>query len=288
MSAELNTIITDAPAAAGGGAPKRVKKPTLPAKFNLLLSFGYAFSQNLHSSAALSDEGLEAAYSQLKLFASVEDQTLLFQQFIDQSKETAKIMRKLVTARSKPVKVKPEKAPRKPRAKKLPVVPDATPTPTPAPAETISLVIAAAPAAPTPTPAPTPAAAPTNEPPAATTAATTAAKKPRAKKTVRVANDSKDDIIGQLAAAALNDTTTTTTTPKKLTKPRAPKPTPNTSTTNNTTPNHSSNDDDDIRATEIIIDNSSYLIDQNNLIYHHLNHNLIGRFDTTSQSILLH
>jgi hypothetical protein len=150
---------------------KKEKKPTLSAKYSKFLIFGYGFVKSLEAQGALNAEGVEAAFAELKLMSSVEEQTQLYENLLDQSKESGKAMRKFVTLRNKP-----PTAPRakKPRAKKS----------------------AAEPATAT---------AAHETPPAAAAAATPPAPKvkaPRVKKAALVENDTDFDLIGQIVAAA--------------------------------------------------------------------------------------
>ena len=92
---------------------KKEKKATLLAKYSKFLVFGYGFVKSLESQGALSAEGVETAFAELKLMSSVEEQTQLYENLIVQSKETGKVMRKFVALRNKPPKV-----PKAPRAKK--------------------------------------------------------------------------------------------------------------------------------------------------------------------------
>ena len=150
---------------------KKEKKPTLSAKYSKFLIFGYGFVKSLEAQGALNAEGVEAAFAELKLMSSVEEQTQLYENLLTQSKESGKAMRKFITLRNKP-----PKAPRakKPRAKKS----------------------AAEPATAT---------AAHETPPAAAAAATPPAPKvkaPRVKKAALVENDTDFDLIGQIVAAA--------------------------------------------------------------------------------------
>ncbi len=156
---------------------KKEKKPTLSAKYSKFLIFGYGFVKSLEAQGALDAEGVEAAFAELKLMSSVEEQTQLYENLLAQSKESGKAMRKFVTLRNKP-----PKAPRakKPRAKKSAAEP--------APAA------AAEPAAATETP---PATAAAEAPPAPKKV-----KAPRVKKATVVENDTDFDLIGQIVAAA--------------------------------------------------------------------------------------
>ena len=89
---------------------KKEKKPTLSAKYSKFLIFGYGFVKSLEAQGALSAEGVETAFAELKLMSSVEEQTQLYESLLNQSKETGKVMRKFITLRNKP--------PKAPRAKK--------------------------------------------------------------------------------------------------------------------------------------------------------------------------
>ena len=112
-SSNTNTPVINAPVVAE--KKPRVVKPKLSTKYSKFLEFGYVFVQSLHGKGTLSDEGLESAYSELKLFDEAESQTEFYEQVLVQCKETGKSMRKFVTQRNKPPKA--VKA-RKPRAKK--------------------------------------------------------------------------------------------------------------------------------------------------------------------------
>ena len=92
---------------------KKARKPTLSAKYSKFMVFGYNFVQSLRASDILNDEGLENAYAQLKMFDTVDTQSEFYEQFLSQSGESGRVMRKFIIQRNKP-----PKAPRKPRAKK--------------------------------------------------------------------------------------------------------------------------------------------------------------------------
>lgn len=94
------------------------KKPTLSGKYSKFMIFGYSFVQSLHAEGVLTDEGLETAYSQLKMFDSVDSQTDFYEQILEQSKASGVVMRKLIRQRNAPPKAPKEKKARKPRAKK--------------------------------------------------------------------------------------------------------------------------------------------------------------------------
>ena len=170
---------------------KKARKPTLSAKYSKFMVFGYNFVQSLRASDILNDEGLENAYAQLKMFDTVDTQSEFYEQFLNQSGESGKVMRKFIVQRNKP-----PKAPRKPRAKKA--------------------------AATTTT---------TTETTTTETAKEKKPRKPRTKKTTEVVQDTQNDVISEIVAAAnadpLENIAVETTEPpvkeKKARKPRAKK-----------------------------------------------------------------
>lgn len=89
------------------------KKPTLKEKHSRFLVSNYTLIQHLAAKGLLTEEGIESAYGEIKLFAPVEEQEAFYETYITESKTTKKTMKKFVTQRNKP-----PKAPRKSRAKK--------------------------------------------------------------------------------------------------------------------------------------------------------------------------
>ena len=179
---------------------KKARKPTLSAKYSKFMVFGYNFVQSLRASDILNDEGLENAYAQLKMFDTVDTQSEFYEQFLSQSGESGRVMRKFIVQRNKP-----PKAPRKPRAKKAATTTEPTTTTT---TETTTT---------------------TTE-----TAKEKKPRKPRTKKTTEVVQDTQNDVISEIVAAANADpleniAVETTTEPavkeKKARKPRAKKAT---------------------------------------------------------------
>lgn len=176
---------------------KKARKPTLSAKYSKFMVFGYNFVQSLRASDILNDEGLENAYAQLKMFDTVDTQSEFYEQFLSQSGESGRVMRKFIIQRNKP-----PKAPRKPRAKKAAATTETTTTTT---TETT-----------------------TTEP-----AKEKKPRKPRTKKTTEVVQDTQNDVISEIVAAAnadpLENIAVETTEPavkeKKARKPRAKKTT---------------------------------------------------------------
>lgn len=97
---------------------KKPKKPTLKEKHSRFLVSNYTLIQHLAAKGLLSEEDVESAYGEIKLFAPVEEQEAFYETYITESKTTKKTMKKFVTQRNKP-----PKAPRKSRAKKTDEVP---------------------------------------------------------------------------------------------------------------------------------------------------------------------
>ena len=89
------------------------KKPSLKEKHSRFLVSNYTLVQHLAAKGLLSEEAVETAYGEIKLFAPVEDQEAFYETYITESKTTKKTMKKFITQRNKP-----PKAPRKSRAKK--------------------------------------------------------------------------------------------------------------------------------------------------------------------------
>lgn len=145
---------------------KKPKKPTLSAKYQKFMIFGYAFVKQLQEANLLVDDNsLDVSFTQLRLFASVEDQTQFYSNFLDESSATGKLMRKFIQDKNKPPKG--NKKPRAPRKKADVSVSEG---------EDQSQ----------------------EKPPAKV-------RKPRAKKSITVVNDTENNIIGQLVAAAQNE-----------------------------------------------------------------------------------
>ena len=105
MSALNNTVLNSTEQ-----TPVRVKKPTLSAKYFKLMEFGYGLVRSLESNGILSADGVESAFSELKLMSSVDEQTVFYENCIAQSSNTGKLMKKFIALRNKP--------PSKPRTKK--------------------------------------------------------------------------------------------------------------------------------------------------------------------------
>ena len=114
MSTAQNQVV----AAAAAPAEKKARKPTLSAKYSKFLVSNYSVVQMLQAKGLLSDEAVETAYTEIKLFNSVEDQSAFYESFLESSKATSKTMKKFVTQRLKPPKAPRAKKERKPKAEK--------------------------------------------------------------------------------------------------------------------------------------------------------------------------
>lgn len=276
---------------------KKARKPTLSAKYSKFMVFGYNFVQSLRASDILNDEGLENAYAQLKMFDTVDTQSEFYEQFLSQSGESGRVMRKFIIQRNKP-----PKAPRKPRAKKA-----AATTTEPTTTETTTT---------------------TTEP-----AKEKKPRKPRTKKTTEVVQDTQNDVISEIVAAAnadpLENIAVETTEPavkeKKARKPRAKKTTEKKATEPATTPEKKSTEpvktpekkaprapkkkaekkvethvevtppfveseeleEEEIVTQEIVIGGETYLIDGDNNLYSTQTHLEVGTYNQDTKEFSL-
>ena len=113
MSSESNTPVAPvvvAPVVVV--AEKKVKTPTLCAKYSRFMAFGHWFLSQ-QSTELVSEEVRKELYSKLMVFASLEEQTAFYEDFLSQVTATNKTIRKMVAANKKPAK-----SPKAPRAKK--------------------------------------------------------------------------------------------------------------------------------------------------------------------------
>ena len=88
------------------------RKPTLKEKHSRFLVSNYSLIQYLSAKGLMTEEAVETAYSEIKMFAPLEDQEAFYDAYISESKTTKKTMKKFITQRNKP--------PKAPRAKKEP------------------------------------------------------------------------------------------------------------------------------------------------------------------------
>jgi hypothetical protein len=95
--------------------PKAPRKPTLAAKYNKMLVFGYSLTESLRAKGVFSDELVEQVFAELHLMSPVDEQVTYYENILSQAGANAKVMKKFIAAKNKPVK---EPKVRKPRAKK--------------------------------------------------------------------------------------------------------------------------------------------------------------------------
>ena len=249
------------------------KKPTLKEKHSRFLVSNYTLIQHLAAKGLLTEEGIESAYGEIKLFAPVEDQEAFYETYITESKTTKKTMKKFVTQRNKPPKA-PRKSrakkaesetttdgakEKKPRAKKSTKVDDDTNVDVVAD-NTAELV---------------------NE---LTAAATTALESP--------------------VVESQTDTTTAPEAPKKARKPRAKKTDTKEGETKEKKPRGrktkkdaevvapvvqettENEEEEEIHTQEITIGDKLYLIDSDNNLYSHDSHEQVGTFDSEKNAVV--
>jgi hypothetical protein len=94
---------------------KAPRKPTLPAKYSKMLVFGYTLVESLRAKGLFSDELVEQVFEELRLMSSLDEQVSYYESVLSQAAVQAKVMKKFVAAKNKPVK---EPKVRKPRTKK--------------------------------------------------------------------------------------------------------------------------------------------------------------------------
>jgi len=238
---------------------KKPRKPTLAAKYSKVVIANYSIIQMLKSKGLLTDEAVETAYSEIKLFDSVEDQSAFYESFIDSLKDTGKTMKKFVTQRLKPPKAPRAKKETKPRAKKETKVVDDTKV------DVVAQLVEAANAPMTP-PRETQVEVKAPDAPKK-------AKNPRAKKEKVAAIPLDLEAPVEVAPAAA---------PKKEKKTRAkkavapvPVPVP-----------VQEEEEEEIHTQEIVIGDKTYLLDGENNIYSVETHDHIGTFDSEKNVVV--
>jgi hypothetical protein len=278
-----NQIVANSPAAEKVKAPR---KPTLSAKYSKFLVGNYSMIQMLSAKGLLTDEAVETAYSEIKLFDNIEDQTAFYEASIEGSKATSKAMKKMVTQR-----LKPPKAPRAKKAKKE-VDPNAQPKvkkprtkkETKVAKDTEQDVVAQlVEAANAPmTPIGSPPAVPVEPPVVAKKA-----RKPRAKKVDVVASATEvapvalvfDEDNEEEAAPAPKATKEKKPRAKKV-KADIPVPAPVAA------PVENESEDEEIHTTEITIGNKTFLIDNENNVYSIDTHDQVGTFNAELNEVV--
>jgi len=269
---------------------KKPRKPILAVKYSKVVIANYSIIQMLRSKGLLSDEGVETAYSEIKLFDSVEDQIAFYESFNTSLKDTGKSMKKFVTQRMKPPKApKAQKAPRakstKPRTKKTVKVADDTKV------DVVAQLVEAANA---------PMSPPREAEVHLAPDAPKKEKKPRANKNkekvaaipleleLRLSVNEGLVEVAPVVVAETDPVVVAETAPvkeKKARKPRAkkevapPPPTP-------PVQEEEEEEDEEIHTQEIVIGDKTYLIDGDNNIYSVETHDHIGTFDNDKNKIL--
>ncbi len=274
-----NQIVATSPA-----AEKKVKaprKPTLSAKYSKFLVGNYNMIQMLSAKGLLTDEAVETAYNDIKLFDSVEDQTAFYEASIESAKANSKAMKKMVTQRLKPPKAprakkaKAEKAvvdpsldhaagggtvkAKKPRTKKEVNVADDTKQ------DLVAQLVEAANAPMTP-----PAAEAQVEAPAAPKKV----RKPRAKKVAEEVALVDEDNQEEAAAAPAPKEKKPRAKKVKATVVAEPEPIPD------------EDEDEEIHTQEITIGNTTYLIDTENNLYSIDTHDQVGTFNADTNEVV--
>ena len=95
----------------------KTRQPTLPDKYGKFIQFAYYMMENVLGGEFQMDK--EVYLEKIKLFASVGEQQVLVQGFLNSAKDTKKTIKKVVSDRKK-AEAKANKPPRKSRAKAVP------------------------------------------------------------------------------------------------------------------------------------------------------------------------
>jgi hypothetical protein len=244
-------------------AEKKPRKPTLSAKYTKFVVFGYSMVNALVAASLVSEDQVDAAYAQIKLMDSVEDQTAFYSNFLENLSASGKAMKKFVNDKKKPPK---EPKVRKPRAKKA----DSDAEPKEKKPRAKKEAKAESESEP-------------KEP---------KEKKPRAKKSVTVESDANVDLISNLVNAAQADpipapveAPAEAPKAKKESKAKEPKAKKESKTKKEApvvepTPALEAEDDDDdevIQTRETVIDGETFLVDQEGNLYDPETHEFVRK-----------
>ena len=96
----------------------KTRQPTLPDKYGKFIQFAYYMMENVLGNEFQMDK--EVYLEKIKLFASVGEQQVLVQGFLNSAKDTKKTIKKVVSDRKK-AEAKANKPPRQSRAKAVTV-----------------------------------------------------------------------------------------------------------------------------------------------------------------------
>lgn len=243
---------------------KKERKPILSDKYSKFLVSNFNLIRLLESQGLLSQEGVEAAYSEIRLLSSIEDQIEYYEAFLADVKGSKgnpgvkSQMKKYVTLRNKPPKVPRAKKERKPKEQ----------------------VVETAPADET---------KPKKE------------RKPRAKKETKISDESTNDVVAELVEAANSSMDETVEQPvvepvKQARKPRAKKEAAveealveeakKTKKSKAKKVEESSQEEESIHTNEFVLDGKTYLIDSDNNLYDINSHEEVGKYDATTSTIV--
>jgi hypothetical protein len=243
---------------------KKERKPILSDKYSKFLVSNFNLIRLLESQGLLSQEGVEAAYSEIRLMSPIEDQIEYYEAFLADVKGSKgnpgvkSQMKKYVTQRNKPPKVPRAKKERKPKEQVV---------------ET----------------APTDETKPKKE------------RKPRAKKETKISDESTNDVVAELVEAANSSMDETVEQPvvepvKKARKPRAKKEAPveealveedkKTKKSKTKKVEESPQEEESIHTNEFVLDGKTYLIDSDNNLYDINSHEEVGVYDATTSTIV--
>jgi len=92
------------------------KKPTLSAKLEKYMVFGYWFLEHLHDTETINDEKFVELKEELRMYSSLDEQIDFYEKFLDDSKITTKEMKGDIRSFFKPKKEKKAKVPKDPNA----------------------------------------------------------------------------------------------------------------------------------------------------------------------------
>ncbi len=248
---------------------KKERKPTLSDKYSKFLVSNFNLIKILETKELISAEAVEAAYSEIKLLAPIEEQVEYYEAFLASAKGSKgnpgikSQMKKFVTQRNKPPKAPRVKKERKPKTETT----DAAANETQAKKE----------------------------------------RKPRAKKETKVSDDTQNDVVAQLVEAANSSMSPTnvaesssapveaaTEAPaKKTRKPRTKKeegaetkPKKTKTKKEKVVEAPVQEDEEEISTNEFIIGDTKYLIDSENNLYDINTHEEVGTYDASTSSVI--
>lgn len=264
MSQTVTTQVAAAPV-------KKERKPTLSDKYSKFLVSNFNLIKILETKELISAEAVEAAYSEIKLLAPIEEQVEYYEAFLASAKGSKgnpgikSQMKKFVTQRNKPPKAPRVKKERKSKTE-------------------------------------TPDAASTNE------TNTKKERKPRAKKETKVSDDTQNDVVAELVEAANssmspvnvaeNNSTPLEADPieaaaKKTRKPRTKKeegaetkPKKAKAKKEKVVEAPVQEDEEEISTNEFMVGDTKYLIDSENNLYDINTHEEVGTYDASTSSLL--